>query len=180
MLNNLNTELEIKVQAFLLDSQNLKLRDEIYELCEKPLRQIARKFKLPPMLERNDLIQEGYLCLDDTIKKYRNNLSNFITFFYIQAQNKMRDLIRKTDGIKSHVAKYNELANQYSNEDIEYLVIDEDNEEKISNSLGEQYFLTPEQIFMREIKAEKIAIKIKSAKLTKNELQVFAVDQKNG
>ncbi|CAP18584.1 DNA-dependent RNA polymerase sigma subunits [Candidatus Phytoplasma mali] len=165
MLNKLNTELEIKVQAFLLDSQNLKLRDEIYELCQRPLFNIAKKFKLPPMLERNDLIQEGYLCLEYSLEKYQDNLSNFITFFSNQAKKTMQKLINKTVGIKKHEAEYNKLAIQYNNEDIE---------EKAS-SCSERYFIDPHQALMQEIKAEKIITKIKSAKLTKNELQVLAL-----
>ncbi|WP_334347483.1 sigma factor [Candidatus Phytoplasma prunorum] len=113
MLNKLNIELETKVQTFLLDSQNLKLRDEIYNLCAKPLRSIARKFKLPPMLERNDLIQEGYLCLDDTIKKYQDNLSNFMTFFDIRARTKMRNLVSKTVGLKTNRVKYKDSIIKY-------------------------------------------------------------------
>ncbi|WP_041186067.1 sigma-70 family RNA polymerase sigma factor [Candidatus Phytoplasma mali] len=164
MLNKLNTELEIKVQAFLLDSQNLKLRDEIYELCQRPLFNIAKKFKLPPMLERGDLIQEGYLCLDDAIKNYQDNLSNFITFFYNNAKMKMRKLINKTAGIKKHEAEYNKLAIQYNNEDIE--------EEKAS-SCGEHHFIDPHQVLMREINELKLLTKIKSVKLTENELKVL-------
>ncbi|MFP7699424.1 sigma-70 family RNA polymerase sigma factor [Candidatus Phytoplasma pyri] len=167
MLNKLNTELENTVQAFLLKPKNLKLRDKIYELCQVSLFHLAKKFKLSPMLEINDLIQEGYLCLDNCLKKYSiKHSTNFITFFSNQAKRKMQDLIRKVVGIKKHEKEYNDLAIQY---------VDLEDENIVTTNFNEENFLNPNKIFMNEIKAKKIAIKIKSAKLTKNELQVLSL-----